>query len=348
MEKTYDLNVAEVRRSITPNENRQAWPQSGRSVKTVLESRKSLESIILGDGRIVVPTGPCSTSSPEEVFEYAERLLPLSKKVESTMLVLMRVYFEKTRTNGGWKGLMTDPGMNNGHDFNTGVQLARFTLNRITDMGVPVVIEFLDPIAAKHVADFVTLGMSGARSSSSSTQHDMISGLSMPLGVKHNTDGDIASAINAMLAAPEQRALLSIDNDGYNATIVTKGNLKTILTLRGGKRPNFDTVSVNLALDMLKEKGFPARLIVDCSHGNSYKDHKLQWVAWKDLIWQIVRGNRSIVGLGLESNLVAGRQEYLGKYGEYEWGKSFTDACIGWEENEELLLWAHEKLSKIR
>jgi 3-deoxy-7-phosphoheptulonate synthase len=263
------------------------------------------------------------------------------------MLLVMRVYFEKPRTNVGWKGLINDPHLDGSYDINTGLKRARKLLRDITDMGLPTATELLDPIVPQYIAGLICWAAIGARTTESQTHREMASGLSMPVGFKNCTDCCLNTAINAMIAAGSPQSFLGIDPGGQTSIVKTIGNPHAHLVLRGGSRPNYDTVSINEARTLLEEKGLTQAILVDCSHDNSRKKHVLQGAVWQDVINQRLDGNDRIIGMMLESNLKAGNQKNTGDLENMQYGVSITDACIDWETTEQLILSAHEQLRGV-
>ena len=348
MEKTYDIRVEKFDPLISPSQLKDQLPLNETAHHTVVEGRRAISNILDGtDPRLLVITGPCSIHDEAAALDYARRLKVLSDTVADTMLLVMRVYFEKPRTNVGWKGLINDPWLNGSYDINTGLQKARSLLIRITEMGLPTATEMLDPIVPQYIAGLVCWAAVGARTTESQTHREMASGLSMPVGFKNCTDGDLSTAINAMIAAASPQHFLGIDQDGQTCIVKTTGNPHAHMVLRGGSRPNYDSVSINEARAMLTAKGLPAAIMVDCSHDNSRKNHTLQGSAWQDVINQRIDGNDSIIGMMLESNLKAGNQKNTGDLESIQYGISITDACIDWETTEQLIVSAHELLGSL-
>jgi 3-deoxy-7-phosphoheptulonate synthase len=293
-----------------------------------------------------VVVGPCSIHDERAALEYARRLKRVSNQVEDRVCLVMRVYFEKPRTTLGWKGLINDPHLNDTFDIATGLRLARQILLEIAELGIPAATEMLEPITPQYIADLITLASIGARTTESPTHRQMASGLSMPVGYKNGTDGNLQVAIDALVAGRGCHSVLGIDPDGNTCVINTKGNPWGHLILRGGRSgPNYSAEHLKTAALRLKEAGASPNLVVDCSHANSDKDYRRQHVAWNDVLDQRAAGNRTIVGLMLESNLHAGSQKLTGNRGDLKEGISITDGCIGWEETESLILNAHRRLS---
>lgn len=348
MEKTYDIRVETFDPLISPSQLKDQLPLNETAHRTVVEGRLAISNILEGtDPRLLVIAGPCSIHDEAAALDYARRLRALSETVADTMLLVMRVYFEKPRTNVGWKGLINDPWLNDSYDINTGLQKARRLLLKITEMGLPTATEMLDPIVPQYIAGLVCWAAVGARTTESQTHREMASGLSMPVGFKNCTDGDLSTAINAMIAAASPQHFLGIDPDGQTCIVKTTGNPHAHIVLRGGSRPNYDTVSINEARAMLEAKGLPKAIMVDCSHDNSRKNYTLQGTAWQDVINQRIDGNDGIIGMMLESNLKPGNQKNTGNLETMQYGVSITDACIDWETTEQLIVSAHEQLGSL-
>ena len=346
MQKTYDIRVEKFEPLISPSQLKDEIPLTEASYRTVVNGRQAIADILEGkDPRLLVIAGPCSIHDEKAALDYARRFKALSEAVEETMLLVMRVYFEKPRTNVGWKGLINDPRLDGSYDINTGLKRARKLLLDITDLGLPTATELLDPIVPQYIAGLVCWAAIGARTTESQTHREMASGLSMPVGFKNCTDGDLSTAVNAMIAAGAPQHFLGIDPDGQTCSVATTGNPHAHLVLRGGSRPNYDTVSIDEACSMLTAKGVSTAIMVDCSHANSRKKHALQSAVWQDVINQRLDGNSAIIGLMLESNLKSGNQKNTGDLQTMQYGVSITDACIDWATTEGLILSAHERLS---
>jgi 3-deoxy-7-phosphoheptulonate synthase len=347
MKSTEDLRVEGYLPLMTPATLTQQLPITETIGRTVNNCREAIQNILSGkDRRMIVVVGPCSIHDKEAAYEYARRLSELGRKVADTLVVIMRVYFEKPRTSIGWKGLINDPALDGTCDIGMGLMEARRILLEIAEMGLPTATEMLETITPQYVADLVSWACIGARTIESQTHREMASGLSMPVGFKNGTDGNLASAINAMVASRHRQSFLGIDHDGRTCIVQTTGNPWGHLVLRGGKRPNYDPISVEEARLKLIEKGLPEALLIDCSHANSMKKHQGQAIVWKSVIDQRLAGNSSLVGLMLESNLFEGNQKYSSDPEKMAYGVSITDECISWEKTEELLLTAHAKLKE--
>lgn len=346
MDKTYDIRVEKFDPLVSPSQLKDQIPLNETAHRTVVDGRRAICNILDGkDPRLLVITGPCSIHDEKAALDYARRLQALGETVADTMLLVMRVYFEKPRTNVGWKGLINDPWLNGSYDINAGLQRARRLLLNITEMGLPTATEMLDPIVPQYIAGLVCWAAIGARTTESQTHREMASGLSMPVGFKNCTDGDLSTAVNAMIAAASPQHFLGIDPEGQTCIVTTTGNPHAHIVLRGGSRPNYDTVSVNEARAMLTAKGLTQAIMVDCSHDNSRKNHTLQGAVWQDVINQRLDGNSGIIGMMLESNLEAGSQKNTGNMASMQYGVSITDACIDWKATEQLILSAHEQLA---
>ncbi len=338
-DRIYNLNVVSET-DLPPPSAIKADLQPGRTaVETVVRNRRVLQNIIDGvDPRLFVVVGPCSIHDIGAAMEYAGRLRGLAAAVEDVLLVVMRVYFEKPRTTVGWKGLINDPDMDDSCDMEKGIRTARRLLLDLAEMGMPTATEALDPVMPQYLGDLISWTAIGARTTESQTHREMASGLSTPVGFKNGTDGGLQVAVNALRSARRPHHFLGINQDGRPAVIHTKGNPYGHVVLRGGGgRPNYDSVCVALCEKALKDAGLPARIVIDCSHGNSSKDPSLQPLVAKDCVEQVVNGSRSIIGLMLESNLGAGNQEIPADLTQLRYGVSVTDACIDWATTQSTL-----------
>ena len=344
-----DVNIASTEALISPVGLVEELPLTPDVEAVVLEGRRQIQAVLRGeDPRFLVITGPCSVHDEEAGLEYAQRLKALQDEYSDRMLIVMRVYFEKPRTTVGWKGMIYDPYLNDTFDIGEGLRRARRLLLKIGEMGIYTATEFLDPIVPQYLAGLVSWAAIGARTTESQTHRQMASGLSMPVGFKNGTDGDAQIAVDAMLSAQSEHAFLGIDHFGQTCIVHTNGNPYGHLVLRGGKSgSNFGSESIAAAQELLSKADVPSRLLVDCSHGNSNKDHTRQNIALNSIIEQRIAGNDDIIGCMLESNLNAGSQSLSGTLAELEYGVSVTDACIGWEETEELLREAYDKLADV-
>jgi len=335
---TDDTRILGTRELLAPRQLLSEYPITEAATTTVLNARKSIQDIMKGkDDRLLVITGPCSIHDPNAALEYASRLQPLIKALENDLCIIMRVYFEKPRTTVGWKGLINDPGLDDSFRINDGLRLARNLLLQLADQGVPAGSEFLDLISPQYIADLVSWGAIGARTTESQCHRELASGLSCPVGFKNGTDGNIQIAIDAVSSAARSHHFLSVTKEGQSAIFQTAGNTDAHVILRGGsKHPNYDPESIREAAEKLLAAGLHPQLIVDCSHANSGKDPDRQALVCRDLAGQIAKGSHAIAGLMLESHLVAGAQKQVpGKALTY--GQSITDACMNWETTEVLL-----------
>ena len=345
--RTRDVNVVRTEPVKTPIELSQQLPITPAVENTVLEGREQIRQILTGqDSRLLMVVGPCSIHDEKAALEYAERLMKLSEQLQEHLLIVMRVYFEKPRTTIGWKGLIYDPNLNDTLDIASGLARARALLLKIGEMGMFAGTEFLDPIVPQYLADVVSWATLGARTTESQTHRQMASGLSMPVGFKNGTDGNSQTAVDAMVAAKSPQAFLGIDHSGMTSIVYTKGNADGHIVLRGGRSgPNFGAEAIAETRKLSIKAGIRTQLLVDCSHGNSNKDHTRQNLAFKDVVEQHVAGNTDIIGCMMESNLFPGSQKLTDDLSALEYGVSITDACVGWDETESLLTWAHEKLA---
>ena len=336
---TENLNVLELAPLVTPAELKRECPASLDILKTVIDARAVIRRILAGeDKRLMVIAGPCSIHDPVAAIDYARRLKALSDEVADTLFVIMRVYFEKPRTTVGWKGLIYDPLMDGSADIAFGLRTARELLLYINALGLPAGTEMLDPIVPQYVADLVAWTAIGARTSESQTHRQMASGLSMPVGFKNRTDGDVQVAIDAIKAARHPQSFLGIDGDGRTVIVRTAGNHGGHMILRGARnKTNFDSQSVALVAGHMQASGLRPSILVDCSHGNANKRFEKQELAWNDVLDQRANGIQAVVGMLLESNLFEGNQKILENSSALKYGISVTDECVGWETTERML-----------
>jgi 3-deoxy-7-phosphoheptulonate synthase len=330
--KTQDLRIDSIRPLISPAILLEELPLSEAGSVTVTQTREALVRILEGeDDRLIVVVGPCSIHDVEAGMEYGRRLKALADELDEDLCVVMRVYFEKPRTTVGWKGLINDPHLDGSCRTNEGLRLGRRLLLDLLELGVPSGCEFLDPISPQFISDLMVWGAIGARTTESQVHRQLASGLSVPVGFKNGTDGGVQVAIDALRAAAHPHSFIGVTEQGLAAIVTTRGNQDTHIILRGGTSgTNYDTDSVQAALDALERARMPRRLMIDTSHGNSGKDHARQPVVAHDLAQQIARGERGIIGILLESFLVDGRQD-LEDRERLVYGQSITDACMGWE-----------------
>jgi 3-deoxy-7-phosphoheptulonate synthase len=334
-----DTRIAQMKPLITPAILLEELPMSDAMVAAVAKDRAEIADIMHGrDPRLVVVVGPCSIHDPDAAKEYAGRLKPLIDKYSDTLKIIMRVYFEKPRTIVGWKGLINDPNLDQSFQVNKGLHKARSLLCYLVEQGIPVGCEFLDTISPQFIADLVSWGAIGARTTESQVHRELASGLSMPVGFKNGTDGTITIATDAVQAASHPHHFLSVTKQGVAAIFGTTGNPDCHVILRGGQSgPNYERADVAPVLEALRTKSLPPYLMVDCSHGNSLKDHTKQCLVVESVIEQRKTSDHGIFGVMIESHLVAGNQPLKPNLSELTYGQSVTDACIGWDETEKLL-----------
>jgi 3-deoxy-7-phosphoheptulonate synthase len=334
---TDDLRIEEIKAVATPAEICEEILISESAADTTHRARQGIQSILHGnDGRLLVVIGPCSIHDTKAAMEYASRLKKLIDKYCDDLLILMRVYFEKPRTTVGWKGLINDPDLDESFKINKGLRLARQLLLDLNNDSVPAGVEFLDVITPQYVADLVSWGAIGARTTESQVHRELASGLSCPVGFKNGTDGTVQIAVDAIRAAASRHHFLSLRKEGSSAIFTTRGNKDCHIILRGGKSTNFDKHSINEAAEQLEKAGLAARIMVDFSHANSNKQHKNQINVCRDVASQVAGGDVRIFGAMIESHLVEGRQDVVnGKNLTY--GQSITDACLGWDDTETVI-----------
>jgi 3-deoxy-7-phosphoheptulonate synthase len=331
---TDDLRIRSQHPLLTPALVLQDLPASEKATEVVTNSRKDAAKVISGqDDRLLVIVGPCSVHDTKAALEYADLLQKEAQKHAADLLVVMRVYFEKPRTTVGWKGLINDPQVDGSFRINDGLRLARGLLAQIAEMGLPSATEFLDPITPQYVADLVSYGAIGARTTESQIHRELASGLSMPVGFKNGTDGSVQVAVDACLSARSSHWFPSVTKEGVVAIFQTSGNPDAHIILRGGSRtgPNYGAEFVTDAAARIQKAGLTSRLVIDCSHGNSSKDHRRQPLVAADIAAQVAAGSRVIAGVMIESHLVEGRQDWKGKDAS-TYGCSITDACISFQE----------------
>ena len=349
-DRLHNVNVASSELLATPEEIKQRLPLTARAAETVFKSREILRAILeRRDPRLFVVVGPCSIHDVRAAREYAAHLKGVADQVASTMLLIMRVYFEKPRTTVGWKGLINDPDLDDSFQIEKGITLARELLLHVAELGLPAGTEALDPIMPQYLSELITWTAIGARTTESQTHREMASGLSTPVGFKNGTDGSLETSINALQSVRHPHHFLGITQQGQSAVFRTRGNPHAHIVLRGGGgRVNYDAVSIALAERQLSAASLPATIVVDCSHGNSNKDPSVQPLVAENCITQILDGNRSIVGLMLESHLKAGNQPIPKDLGALEYGVSITDPCIDWQSTETLLVKLHRSLQTVQ
>ena len=345
---TEDIRVASLVPIVAPEDLKQVFPAPEGSYELVRRAREGLvEAINLRGERLVAVVGPCSIHDPAAALDYARRLADLAKRVEDRLLVVMRMYFEKPRTTVGWKGLISDPDLDGSNAISKGLGIARSLLCEVSKLGLPIATETLSPTNPQYYADLISSGGIGARTTQSQTHREVVSGLSFPVGFKNPTSGQLSIAFDAMQSAQSAHTFTGISHDGRAAVIATRGNPNVHLVLRGDDSgPNYEAEHVTEASAKLSEKGLPPGIVVDCSHGNSRKDHARQEAVLENLLEQIAGGQRAIAGFMMESFLEAGKQDIGGAADDsLTYGQSVTDACIDWATTERALLAARSRLA---
>lgn len=341
-----NINISEKYKLTPPGELYKEIPLTQASEATVARGRQEIENFLnhCTQQKLIVITGPCSIHNEDDAVEYALRLAALGRRVESKIFPVMRVYFEKPRTTVGWKGLIYDPDLNRSYDFEKGLRMARRIMQQVNESGVPVGTEILDPIITQYIADQVSWAAIGARTTESQTHRQMVSGLSMPVGFKNATNGNIDVAVDAIETAAAPHAFIGVMHDGQTGIFRTKGNPNCHVILRGGKNsPNYYPQYIAFTTELLRQHGLSPNIVVDCSHDNALKNHKNQSAVFRNVLQQKKEGNESIIGVMLESHLKEGCQKLqIGTVPAS--GISITDSCIGWSETEELILEAYETL----
>ncbi len=335
--RTDDLRILDIREVTSPEQLHLDLPLTERASQTVLDTRTAIHKILHGkDDRLLVVIGPCSVHDPDAAREYAARLQKQCVRLNDALLIVMRVYFEKPRTTVGWKGLINDPDLDGSFQINKGLRTARQLLLDINNLGVPAATEFLDIVTPQYVADLVSWGAIGARTTESQVHRELASGLSCPVGFKNGTDGTLRIAVDAIRAASQPHCFLSLTKAGHSAIFYTAGNGDCHIILRGGKEPNFDAAGVARAAAELEKAGVPAHLMIDFSHANSQKQYQRQINVSHDVAQQIAHGDTRIIGAMLESHLKAGRQDVIPGQ-PLTYGQSITDGCIGWDDSVPVL-----------
>ncbi|MBK8892936.1 MAG: 3-deoxy-7-phosphoheptulonate synthase [Propionivibrio sp.] len=344
-----NINVSAFDPMPSPAEILKRLPLSAQAARTVMRGREALRNILeRKDHRLFVVVGPCSIHDPLAGIDYARRLKTLSEEVGDTLCLVMRVYFEKPRTTTGWKGFINDPDMNDSFSVDQGMKKARQFLLDVAELGLAVGTEALDPISPQYLGDLMAWTAIGARTTESQTHREIASGLSTPVGFKNATSGDVDIAINAIISSSRPHSFLGINSQGRTSIVRTRGNRYGHVVLRGGDtRPNYDTVSVQMTEQALIKAKLPANIVIDCSHANSYKKPELQPLVMTDVVNQVRLGNKSLVGVMIESNLIAGNQPIPADRAQLKYGCSVTDACIDWETTEKMLREAAAQLRDV-
>jgi len=346
---TDDVRIEEIKELLPPVALLERYPVSSTAEKTVLQSRNAIHNMLLGeDDRLLLIAGPCSIHDTKAALEYAGRLKSLREKYSNELEIVMRVYFEKPRTTVGWKGLINDPYMDDSFQINDGLRIARELLCQINDTGLPTAGEFLDVISPQYVADLMSWGAIGARTTESQIHRELASGLSCPVGFKNGTKGSIQIAIDGIGSANNPHHFLSVTKSGHSAIVSTRGNADCHIILRGGTEgPNYTAEHVSAASERLAESGVCSKVMVDFSHANSLKQHKRQLDVSTDIAAQIAAGSDALFGVMVESHLVEGNQKVI-EGQALTYGQSITDACIGWQDTELLVAQLAEAVLKKR
>jgi 3-deoxy-7-phosphoheptulonate synthase len=335
--KTDDVRITGLQEVLPPKQLHEEFPIDEAASETVYHARNAVHNILQGeDDRLVVVVGPCSVHDPAAALDYASKLKPLIDELADELCIIMRVYFEKPRTTVGWKGLINDPNLDESFEINKGLRLARKLLRDLALAGVPTGTEYLDLISPQYIADLVSWGAIGARTTESQGHRELASGLSCPVGFKNSTDGGFKIAIDAVKAASNPHVFMSLTKEGHSAIFSTKGNDDCHIILRGGKQPNYDAKSVQHAAEQLEKYGLKPSMMIDCSHANSMKDFRRQVDVCESVAAQVADGENRIMGVMLESHLVEGRQDVIPGQ-KLTYGQSVTDACISWETTETCL-----------
>ena len=343
-----NVHISDEQILITPEQLKAEFPLSAEQQAQIEQSRQTISDIIAGrDPRLLVVCGPCSIHDPEAAIDYARRFKVLAEEVSDSLYLVMRVYFEKPRTTVGWKGLINDPHMDGSFDVEGGLKIARQLLVELVDLGLPLATEALDPNSPQYLGDLFSWSAIGARTTESQTHREMASGLSMPVGFKNGTDGSLGTAINAMRAAAMPHRFVGINQAGQVCLLQTKGNPDGHVILRGGKAPNYSPEDVAQCENEMQKAGLRPALMIDCSHGNSNKDFRRQPGVAESATAQIKDGNRSIIGLMIESNIFEGNQSSEQPRSAMKYGVSVTDACIDWETTDSLLREIHNDMSAV-
>jgi 3-deoxy-7-phosphoheptulonate synthase len=348
MVQTNNVNVLGVSPIIAPSDLKQVFPLSLESATFVNTSRNAIKSILHGeDKRLMVVVGPCSIHDPIAAIDYARRLAKLAQELQDQVFIIMRVYFEKPRTTVGWKGLINDPDLDGSHKISKGLGVARQLFCAITELKLPIASEMLDPITPQYLSDMISWGAIGARTTESQTHREMASGLSFPVGFKNGTDGGLKIALDAMAAACRSHSFLGINYEGRSSIVQTAGNPDIHMVLRGGeKSPNYYPEDIAKTTKLLKQKKLPSAIMVDCSHANSYKDHRRQGEVLENVVAQLIENPGTISGVMIESNLKAGNQIIPEDLSQLKFGVSITDECVDWETTVQMLTRAFTKLAE--
>jgi len=341
----HNTNITSEAVITSPNDLSKKLPITQKGKRNIMAAREVVSNILSGkDSRLMVIVGPCSIHNLEAAKEYAHKLKTLSEELKESLYIVMRVYFEKPRTTIGWKGLISDPDMDNSLDVDKGLYQSRQFLTWLAELGMPAATEALNPITPQYLADLISWCAIGARTTESQTHREMSSGLSMTVGFKNGTDGNLKMAVNAIKACSSPQSFLGINDEGQISTFKAKGNKSSHIILRGGIKPNYHSEDIKRCEKLLRQNDLPERIMVDCSHDNSNQDYRLQGNVVEEIGTQIIAGNKSIFGIMLESNLFSGNQKILDNQNEMKYGVSVTDGCIDWEETQSVLRRLAEKI----
>jgi len=341
----HNTNIASEAVITSPNDLSKKLPITQKGKRNIMAGREVVSDILSGkDSRLMVIVGPCSIHNLEAAKEYAHKLKTLSEELKESLYIVMRVYFEKPRTTIGWKGLISDPDMDNSLDVDKGLYQSRQYLTWLAELGIPAATAALNPITPQYLADLISWCAIGARTTESQTHREMSSGLSMTVGFKNGTDGNLKMAVNAIKACSSPQSFLGINDEGQISTFKAKGNKSSHIILRGGIKPNYHSEDIKRCEKLLRQNDLPERIMVDCSHDNSNQDYRLQGNVVEEIGTQIIAGNKSIFGIMLESNLFSGNQKILDNQNEMKYGVSVTDGCIDWEETQSVLRRLAEKI----
>ena len=331
LKSTDDLRITEIKPLTTPIEVMRTHPRTDAATRTVISARHAFHNILTGqDDRLAVIVGPCSIHDPDAALDYARRLVPLRERLGDRLEIIMRVYFEKPRTTVGWKGLINDPDLDGSFKIDTGLHTARSLLLDVANLGLPAACEFLDMTTPQYLADLVSWAAIGARTTESQIHRELASGLSCPVGFKNGTDGNVRIALDAVLSASQPHHFMAVTKDGRSAIAATSGNPDCHIILRGGKEPNYDATSVDATSSAAEKAGLRPAIMIDASHANSSKKPENQPAVLADIGAQLATGDRRIIGVMIESNLVGGRQDLVPGT-PLTYGQSITDGCIDWD-----------------
>jgi 3-deoxy-7-phosphoheptulonate synthase len=342
---TDNLHVREFAPMVSPRDLRRRLPITDTIADTVFQTREAIKRILRReDRRMLLVVGPCSVHDRDSAMEYAGRLMDAHRRLKDRLLIVMRVYLEKPRTTVGWRGLINDPHIDGTYDMAEGLARARELLLYINRLGMPTATEMLDPISPQYMSDLISLAAIGARTTESQTHRALASGLSMPVGFKNSTDGNIKAAVNSILSMRSRHSFLGIDPDGRSCVVQTAGNPDGLVVLRGSNRgPNYDAASIGETERLMSDAGLVPAIMVDCSHANSGSDHTRQEQVWNTILAEH-RAHPSLVGMMIESHLHEGKQPIPADLSQLKYGVSITDACVGWETTERMLQHAHAAL----